>query len=159
MYGRKLNENDQIMFNKSKLIVKIQRKLSAYENFHAIHMEDEALNALLEGVVVYDNDLRTAEEYQMTKEYDAVYEQLLEKLEETYGLDEQAARDIIALDSDLDYTLAIRNIVGMDTLGISSNAIAGLQQEAPGEQETSDENVTEENRTEGYEDLLPEETE
>ena len=62
LYGEELSEEDEMIFQKSYIILCVQRKWDSYENFIRMDMGVEALNALFDGVRVYrDMEQRAGE--------------------------------------------------------------------------------------------------
>ena len=88
----------------------MNRKLDAYHNYIGIGKNVEALDALMAGVEKYPSILLEAEEYHVTQEVDAIYETMLNILNDKYSLTEDMAKAIIAYD-DLTYTRKLDSIV------------------------------------------------
>ena len=110
LYGKKLDESDTIIFNKSKIILSLNRKLSSYHNYMSMGKELEALDALMSGVEMYSDIITEAEEYNATQEVDAVYATILNILSDKYSLSEEVAKVIIGYD-DLTYTRKLESII------------------------------------------------
>ncbi len=110
LYGKKLDESDTIIYNQSLTIMEITRKLDAYHNYLAIGEEVRALDALMMGVQKYPDTLLKAEEFHVTQEVNAVYETMLNILNDKYGISENEAGVIIAYD-DVTYTRRLESAV------------------------------------------------
>jgi len=110
LYGEKLSEKDQLIFDKSAVILTIERKLDSYENFKKLGMETEALNALFEGVSAYKRISVKAEELNVISKVDKIYNEILNKFAE-YGLSEEEVEEILAYESDAAYTKKLESIV------------------------------------------------
>lgn len=110
MYGKKLDESDNIIYNKAKTILEMKRKLDSYHNYLGMGKEVQALDALMSGVENYPEILAKAEEYRVTQEVNAVYESILNILNDKYSLAESVAQTIIAYD-DVTYTKRLESIV------------------------------------------------
>lgn len=110
MYGKKLDESDAIIYNKAKTILEMKRKLDSYHNYLGMGKEVQALDALMSGVENYPEILAKAEEYRVTQEVNAVYESILNILNDKYSLAEPVAQTIIAYD-DVTYTKRLESIV------------------------------------------------
>ncbi len=110
LYGKKLDESDTIIYNKSKIIMSLNRKLSSYHNYMSMGKELEALDALMMGVEKYPEIITDANEYNATQEVDAVYATILNILSDKYNLSEEVAKVIIDYD-DLTYTRKLESIV------------------------------------------------
>lgn len=110
LYGKKLEESDTIIYNKSKIIMSLNRKLSSYHNYMSMGKEVEALDALMMGVEKYPEIITEAKDYNATQEVDAVYSTILNILSDKYDLSEAVAKVIIDYD-DLTYTRKLESIV------------------------------------------------
>jgi len=152
MIGKKLNESDSIILEKSTIILKVQRKYSAYKNFLAVGMKPQALNALLEGQAVYEKLKKEAEDFGILDEVDDIHDNIVAALEDTFGVSEERAKEINAMQTDLAYTKAIRQILGMEA---SPESAMTEKQTESATKET--EPVEETDPMEEYEDILPEE--
>lgn len=103
LYGKKLDNSDAIIFNKSKIILEMNRKLDSYHNYISLGREVEALDALISGVERYPFIYAEAEEYHVTQDVDAIYETILTILADKFGMTEAEAKEVLGYD-DLNYT-------------------------------------------------------
>lgn len=110
LYGKKLNEEDELLLKKSSIIMQMERKLDSYENYEKLDMPLEALDALISGVDRYHTILPKAEQYNVVSEVNDIYDQILEKLS-GYGISETDALDIISSGDDVTYSQRLENIV------------------------------------------------
>lgn len=110
LYGKKLDESDSIIFNKSKTILEMNRKLDSYHNYISMNMEIQALDALISGVEHYPAIYAEAEEYHVTQEVKAIYDTLVTILYDKFGISEEQAKEIIGYD-DLTYTKKLESII------------------------------------------------
>ena len=110
LYGRKLDNSDTIIFNKSRIILELNRKIDSYHNYLAIGKEVQALDALMSGVQKYPDILLEAEEYHVTQEVNAIYETVLNILNDKYDISEPVAKVINDYD-DLTYTRKLESLV------------------------------------------------
>ncbi len=133
LYGKELDEQDEALFQRSNLILQMNRKLTSYENYVNLDMRLEALNALITGVERYQVVLPEAEAYNVAGEVSDIYAQILERLSADFGVSEADALEIIALEDDVAYSQRLEAII--------SGAVYG--EEVP----------------EGRQDILPEEEE
>lgn len=111
LYGKELSEEDKALFEKSSIILQVQRKLESYDNYRKMDMPLEALDALLEGVERCRNLTDAAAEYQISGELDEAYGQILAALSESYGVTEDEALDIIASGDDVTYSQRLHVII------------------------------------------------
>ena len=154
-YKKKLSKKETELYNKSKTVLRMERKLQSYENNMAMDRELEAVDALFLGVKCYEG-LREADTYGVRQEVDAVYQQICGILENNYGISEEEAISITKFDN-VRYTKKIKALVGElavpeDTDSISQESESGAADGEDGLPETGD--------TEGaseLQDVLPEE--
>lgn len=137
LYGKKLDESDEIMFHKVETILELNRKLDSYHNLLGIGEEVRALDSLMAGVERYPEILAKAEEYRVTQEVSAIYETILSVLNDKYFISEEEARVIISYD-DVLYTKRLESLVN------------GTPFTEPSEAAEAEESMTEQ-------DILPEE--
>ena len=167
LYGKELDEQDEALFQRSNLILQMNRKLTSYENYVNLDMRLEALNALITGVERYQVVLPEAEAYNVAGEVSDIYAQILERLSADFGVSEADALEIIALEDDVAYSQRLEAIISGAVYGEEVpegrqdilpeeeeiiERIDGLETETEGEQPADiQEDVTPE------EDMLPEE--
>ncbi len=104
LYGRKLNESEKVMFGKSESILRIRLWMREYELFYSEGAEVEALDILIQSVKDYAQLYEYAVEWNAGGEVSAVYEQMLDILQNQYGLTEAQALEIAAEPDDVEYT-------------------------------------------------------
>lgn len=145
LYGMDLNEEEQEIFKKSRVIMILQRKVDSYENYMQLGMKAEALNALLEGYDLYPSVMEKAEEYGVREQVKESYDKLVEYLA-TFGLSTLDAEEINGYTSAVQYNKRILSIVNNTPFeyGYSS-------------EENVDEVPEAEDVVQTVEDILPEE--
>ncbi|MDE5939679.1 MAG: hypothetical protein K2H37_11425 [Lachnospiraceae bacterium] len=111
LYGKELSEQDEILFQRSNLILQMNRKLSSYQNYSDLDMRLESLNALISGVARYQVVLPEAETYNVVGEVSGIYAQILERLSADFGVSEQDALEIIAVEDDVIYSQRLEAII------------------------------------------------
>lgn len=109
--GKELNDSDTILLNKVTCILKLYRKYEAYCNYDKMGKNVEALNALMEAVNEYQESHTYAKAMAIDKETDAIYAEVLIILSGKYGVSEEYAKEVIALESDAEYTLRLQYIL------------------------------------------------
>ena len=110
LYGEELSEEDEAIFQKSYVILCVQRKWDSYENFMQMDMGVEALNALFDGVRVYRNMEQRAGELGIVDRIAGIYQTIYSKLGE-YGLSNEEIEEILDYDSKVTYTKRLESIV------------------------------------------------
>ena len=111
LYGKKLNEEDETLFQKSSLILQMDRKIASYENYSKMGKRLEALDALLSGVARYQEMLPKAEQYHVTSEVRERYDQIIERLSADFGVSEADALETAASEDDVTYTQRVQAII------------------------------------------------
>lgn len=134
LYGKELDEQDKALFQGSNLVLQMQRKLSSYDNYISLDMRPEALNALITGVARYHRILPEAENYNVVVEVNDIYAQILDRLS-AFGLSEQDALDLLALEDDVIYTQRLNAIISGESYGEEEDAEVGVPDMLPEEEE------------------------
>ncbi len=133
LYGKELNEQDEILYQRSNLILQMNRKLSSYENYVNLDMRLEALNALITGVERYQVILPEAETYNVVGEVSDIYAQILERLSADFGVSEADALEILASEDDVSYSQRLQAVINGALY--SEEGPAGRQDVLPEEEE------------------------
>ncbi len=110
-YGKKLKESDQVLFNQSYAILKMQHRLDAYESYERLGMRLEAIDALMQGVAQYNELYDYASTIGSTSEVERIYQEILTKLQDVYGLNETQISEIVNEKNDLCYTLRLKAVL------------------------------------------------
>ncbi|MCM1541661.1 MAG: hypothetical protein NC121_10405 [Blautia sp.] len=111
LYGKDLNETEQIMFGKSQSILTIRLWIREYEMLTAEGAGLEALDSLLQSVNDYPVLYEYAGQCNAAGEVAQEYATILNLLYENYGLTEDQARAIAAEPDDIEYTRQVNAIV------------------------------------------------
>ena len=111
LYGKKLKEEDEAIFEKSNMILQMRQKLDSYQVYEQLGMPLEALDALVSGVDRYQSLLEKAEQYHVTAELKEVYDQILELLSTRFGVSETEAIAINAAEDNESYTRQLNDII------------------------------------------------
>ena len=141
------NEEEEDLYQKSLIIMSVQRKWDAYNNFTAMGNRLEALNSLLEGVAEYRNWEETALEWGVHAQITVIYQDMLEALQ-GYGLSQADVDEILAYESKVTYTKRLDSIVNGTPFVI----------EEMSESMVTDEPQPLQDVLPGEEDFLPEDT-
>lgn len=159
LYGKKLNDSDAVMYYRSECILKIQIWLREYEVYASEGSEVKALDSLIQSVDSYPALKDMSEEWGCLDKVEPVYGSIVDILQSKYGLSEEQAQAIAAIEDDVVYTRIVNAIVNgvnyedalnyIYTDDISGNTpIEGIDTTAP----TDDTEIPVE-----MDDLLPEE--
>ncbi len=104
MYGLNLSEEENEIFKHSEIVLKLQRRLDIYQKYIKEDNELYALDSLMQAVAGYDEMYAKAQKYGAATEVAALYNLILQILEDNYGLTQDVARAIALCESDVDYT-------------------------------------------------------
>ncbi len=104
------DEEEETLYQKSMIIMSVQRKWDSYNNFMLMNNEVEALNALLEGVAEYKKQEAVAVEWNVHSQIMAVYQDILAALQ-GYGLSQEDIDEILGYESKVTYTKRLDSIV------------------------------------------------
>lgn len=133
LYDQKRGEQDEILFQRSNLVLQMERKLDSYNNYVNLNMRLEALNALISGVSRYQKLLPAAEKYNVVGEVSDSYALILEKLSADFGISEEQALEIIASEDDVTYSQRLEAVINGSMNG--EEVPAGRQDVLPEEEE------------------------
>ncbi len=109
--GEKLNEKDEIVYDKLQTIMVVKKELNSFYNFKKINMELEALNSIIKGLDRYERYYANAKELEVDKELNALKKEIVSILQENYSLSEKDTIKLIAIQDDKLYTEQLNNIV------------------------------------------------
>ena len=126
LYGIERSEQDEILFQRSNLILQMRRKVASYENYVNLNMRLDALNALISGVERYQQVLPKAEQYNVVDEVNTTYSQILGLLSTEFGVSESEALEIISLKDDVEYTQWLEGILNGSTYSEEEGTSATL---------------------------------
>ncbi len=111
LFGKELNESEQVMFHRSEMILKIRLWIREYEILAAEGSELEALDSLIQSVYEYPGLLEYSNQWNAGSDVEAVYQELLTILDNRYHVSEEQALAIANIVSDVEYTRAVTAIV------------------------------------------------
>ncbi|MBQ4530738.1 MAG: hypothetical protein IJA36_09055, partial [Lachnospiraceae bacterium] len=109
--GVKVKEEDEQLYDRIRIMTKLESKYKMYLAHIENEQYDEALNDLIMGVVKYDKYAKDAEELGIKKAYDDEFTLIEEQLNLVFGVDVEQVRDWYYTLSALDYTNMVRDVV------------------------------------------------
>ncbi|MDE5892645.1 MAG: hypothetical protein K2H45_06970, partial [Acetatifactor sp.] len=142
LFGQDLNESQALIYHKSELTLQMERIKGNYQRLMLEGKELEALDYLVQSVCRREEFYLEAQEWGCLDMVEQTFTGLIGLLNANYSLDETRAMEIAALQSDVDYTIALLNVL----------------EESHGP-EPAGEEAGEQEQSAPYEDLLPEEEE
>ncbi len=136
LYGKKLNDEEALMYGKSESILYISLWYRKYEVFAGEGKEVQALDILIQAVNDYPMLYEYASQWNAIAEISEVYSSMVNILRDKYGITEAQALEIAAEKSDLEYTKMVTGIAnGMtyDSLRNPGSVQQPVEQELPNE--------------------------
>ena len=109
-YGQKLSEKDERKFQAATTVMRMQSNLDGYSNYIKLNNEIMAIHSLLEGVHIKFDVFAKAEELGVLSQVSAVYDKILEILNNNYHISETEAQELIEEKSDAVYTRKLEAI-------------------------------------------------
>lgn len=117
LYGRNLNESEQVMFYKSESILRIRVWLREYELLAQEGSELRALDSLIQSVDDYPTLYEFSSQWNAASEVSQTYDEILRILADKYHLTEEQAKEIAATPDDVTYTKKVMAIVNGEEFG------------------------------------------
>lgn len=137
LYGKKRNEDEEMMYGKSESILYIQIWYEEYLRLEEEGGGAKALDCLIRVVndfpALYENAFRWGAETEVNQ----VYTLMLDALSGKYGVSETQAREIAALKSDIAYTRAVMALAGEGGFG-EENDMADSEGQQPSEEDSQE---------------------
>lgn len=118
LYGQHMDESQEVMFHKSEIILKMDLFWNRYENYTQEKKLLEGLNKLIQFVFEYPDMQEYAAKWNSAGVVEETYVNVLNELYEEYRLEEQDAIDIANIESDIDYTKELTELVEKKQQGI-----------------------------------------
>ena len=112
LVGKKLNANDQLILEKTILIMKVQRKYDSYLNYTTLGNDMYACNALLNGYKLCVESYELAMEHSIQDEMDSLKRLILNALNDSYGISEEMAVKLISTEDTYEYQKSLNEILG-----------------------------------------------
>jgi hypothetical protein len=101
VYGLKIKDNDQLLYDKIMTVLYVNKQLNSYNNYTNAGLHPQAIDSLIKGLKTYWNNYQSAETVQVVPDYDYLQQIIKDKLFEVYHIDDEAAWDLMDL-SDQD---------------------------------------------------------
>ena len=118
LFGKDLNETEQVMYSQSESILTIRMWLREYEVFVNEGSELEALDSLLQAVHDYPSLLDYATQWNAQDEVTSAFGEILNILSEKYQLSQEEAQAIADISDDVEYTKNVMMV--LQKLGLGS---------------------------------------
>lgn len=121
LFGKDLNETEELMYHKSEYILRMRLYLREYEFLSQQGLKVEALDNLIQTVEEYPTLREEANQWDAINEMDQIYQQILTILSENYFLTEEQTKEIAAQPDDLEYTKMVTAVASGESLDESKS--------------------------------------
>ena len=111
LYGQKMNDSQAAMFHRSELLLKMDIFWNHYNEFVTTQKQLEALDKLVQFVYEYPELSAYAKEWNCQDIVDNTYSGVIDILSKDYEADIQTVTNIATLESDVDYTKALVELI------------------------------------------------
>lgn len=98
--GTNVKDKDPDTYNKIRTVMQVQRAIDSYNNYNEMNYYPDALNALVQGIKRYDNNLESAKELEVTGQLDQCKAKVVQLLQSQFGVSESQARELLTLEKD-----------------------------------------------------------
>ncbi len=132
LYGKKLNEEEALMYGRAESILYIELWYRKYEIFVEQGDEVKALDSLIQTVCDYPALFEYANQWNAADEVNVVYSKILNILQDKYGITEGQALEIAAEKSDLEYTKIVTAVANGMSYDVWNNGGTPQQPEEEG---------------------------
>lgn len=118
LFGKELDETEQVMYSQSESILTIRMWLKEYEVFVNEGSELEALDSLLQAVRDYPTLLDYATQWNVQDEVSLAFQNILNILSQKYQLSQEEAQQIADISDNVEYTKNVMMV--LQKLGLGS---------------------------------------
>ena len=108
--GLELSEEEEELYRKAALLMKMQRKADAYKNYDSENDMLHVIDALVQAVKYHGKFENEAAERGVEQQFDNLYQTVLAKLQE-YEMTEEQAKEFAAITDQVDYSIALEDFV------------------------------------------------
>ena len=121
LLGHHLNDEEQNLYDRTVLMLRLDRKYQSYLNYTSLGMDMEAMNALLQGFEAADKYMEDAELLGIMAEYREKAQQIEDMLLNQYGISADLARQWLAIEDPQIYSRTVSDFLnGTDTLNLQT---------------------------------------
>jgi len=106
--GHKLNEEEEELYKKTVVILRVERKYDSYNNYMNMNKPLEALNALVQGVKLSDELYDEAYGYGVIAQFEKYKNLIIEALNNSFGVSEGQAREWADIEDTEKYTRTLK---------------------------------------------------
>lgn len=108
----KLKEKDETLFRRIRICCQLQKEVRSFSNYNTMGMKVEALDSLLKGMRLYEENASEAQELQIQPAYEKLKNELLAGLSENFAMGEKEVSELLAIPDQAQYTQRLQQITG-----------------------------------------------
>lgn len=111
VYGLEIKEEDMELYDKIMTVQYVNVQLLSYMRYHSLDMDAEALDSLIKGLRRYEKFIQHGTELGVKEDLNYLKTQIVEQLDSVFGIDEATAYEMLALETQEEYSVQIYDIV------------------------------------------------
>ena len=111
VYGLEIKEEDMELYDKIMTVQYVNVQLLSYMRYNSLDMDAEALDSLIKGLRRYEKFIQHGTELGVKEDLNYLKTQIIEQLDGVFGIDEATAYEMLALETQEEYSIQIYDIV------------------------------------------------
>lgn len=111
VYGLEIKEEDMELYDKIMTVQYVNVQLLSYMRYHSLDMDAEALDSLIKGLRRYERFIQHGTELGVKDDLNYLKTQIVEQLDGVFGIDEATAYEMLALETQEEYSVQIYDII------------------------------------------------
>lgn len=108
--GLEMKAKDMMLYNQVQTVMYVNKELNSYRNYTGIRMYPEALDSLIKGLDKYDRHKADAVDMEVGEDLDKVKNKIVDELQNEYGVTEEEAYELLAIEDQADYSKKVIDI-------------------------------------------------
>ncbi len=111
VYGLDIKEEDMELYDKIMTVQYVNVQLLSYMRYNSLDMDAEALDSLMKGLRRYETFIQHGTELGVKEDLNYLKKQIVQQLYDVFGITEEDAYAMLALESQDEYSLLVYDIV------------------------------------------------
>ena len=111
VYGLEIKEEDMELYDKIMTVQYVNVQLLSYMRYNSLDMDAEALDSLIKGLRRYEKFIQHGTELGVMEDLNYLKKEIIEQLNSAYGIDEETAYAMLALETQEEYSVQIYDVV------------------------------------------------
>ncbi len=111
VYGLDIKEEDMELYDKIMTVQYVNVQLLSYMRYNSLDMDAEALDSLMKGLRRYETFIQHGTELGVKEDLNYLKKQIVQQLYDVFGITEEDAYTMLALESQDEYSLFVYDIV------------------------------------------------